>query len=223
MRLGRWLLFGGLVFVGLTWLMVLPFFWIDPPTTAFMLQDDGERRPILFEWSAWQEIGSAPPIAVVAAEDQKFAGHFGFDVKSIRESVEDFNSGASLRGASTITQQVAKNLYLWPGKSFLRKGIEAHFALLIEATWSKKRILEIYLNIAEFGPGIYGVGAASKEFFGKLPTDLSDNEAALLAAVLPNPKQLRVDQPTSYVRERQDWIIKQMRRLRREQWLLSLE
>jgi len=223
MRLGRWLLVGGLLLIGLSWLMVLPFRWIDPPTTAFMLQDDSDRKPVLFEWSDWQEMGDAPPIAVVAAEDQRFASHFGFDVKSIRESVEDFNSGESLRGASTITQQVAKNLYLWPGRSFWRKGIEAHFAVLIEVTWSKKRILEIYLNIAEFGPGIYGVGAASEVYLGKLPNELNDEEAALLAAVLPNPKQLRVDQPTPYVRKRQEWIIEQMQRLRSEQWLMLLD
>ena len=223
MRLGRWLLVGGLVLIGLSWLMVLPFRWIDPPTTAFILQDDSDRKPVLFEWSVWQEMGDAPPIAVVAAEDQKFATHFGFDVKSIRESVADFNSGESLRGASTITQQVAKNLYLWPGRSFWRKGIEAHFAVLIEVTWSKKRILEIYLNIAEFGPGIYGVGAASEVYFSKIPIELGDEEAALLAAVLPNPKQLLVDQPSPYVRKRQEWIIEHMQRLRREQWLVSLE
>ena len=168
-------------------------------------------------------MGLAPPISVVAAEDQKFANHFGFDVKSIQESVEDFNDGASLRGASTITQQVAKNLYLWPSKSFLRKGIEAYLTVLIETTWSKKRILEIYLNIAEFGPGIYGIGAASRTYFGKAPIELSDAEAALLAAVLPNPKRLRIDNPSPYVRERQEWILGQMQRLRREQWLMSLE
>ena len=203
--------------------MVLPFRWIDPPTTAFMLQDDSARKPVLHEWVSWIDIGVASPIAVVASEDQKFASHFGFDVKSIRESVEDFSDGASLRGASTITQQVAKNLYLWPGKSFLRKGIEAYFTVWIEATWSKKRILEIYLNIAEFGPGIYGVGAASENYFHKAPTELRDAEAALLAAVLPNPKRLQVDSPSPYVRERQSWIIKQMQRLRREQWLILLD
>lgn len=203
--------------------MVLPLRWIDPPTTAFMLQDDSDRKPVRYEWSAWENIGTTSPIAVVAAEDQKFASHFGFDLKSIRESVEDFNDGASLRGASTITQQVAKNLYLWPGRSFLRKGIEAYFTVLIEVTWPKKRILEIYLNIAEFGPGIYGVGAASEIYFGKSPIELSDAEAALLAAVLPNPKQLRVSQPTPYLLERRTWIIEQMQRLRREQWSISME
>ncbi len=222
-RLMRWLSIGGLSVFALSLLMVLPFHWIDPPTTAFMLQDESGRKPVLYEWVGWKNLGVAPPIAVVAAEDQKFASHFGFDVKSIRESVEDFNDGASLRGASTITQQVAKNLYLWPSKSFLRKGIEAYFTVLIEATWPKKRILEIYLNIAEFGPGIYGIGAACKTYFGKSPTELSDAEAALLAAVLPNPKRLRVDNPTPYMRERQNWIFGQMQRLRREQWLMSLE
>jgi len=222
-RVRRWLLaFGSLVFVlGLA--MILPFRWLDPPTTAFMLQDKSGRIPVLHEWVAWKNVGVASPLAVVAAEDQKFAGHFGFDVNSIRASVEKYNDGASLRGASTITQQVAKNLYLWSGKSFLRKGIEAYFSILIEVSWSKKRILEIYLNTAEFGPGIYGVGAASEVYFGKSPADLSDAEAALLAAVLPNPTQLRVNNPTAYVRERQAWINKHMQRLRRENWLMLLD
>jgi monofunctional biosynthetic peptidoglycan transglycosylase len=203
--------------------MVLPFRWIDPPTTAFMLQDDSDRKPVLYKWEVWENLGIASPIAMVAAEDQKFASHFGFDLKSIRESVEKFNDGAPLRGASTITQQVAKNLYLWPSKSFLRKGIEAYLTVLIEVTWPKKRILEIYLNIAEFGPGIYGVSAASEIYFGKSPIELSDAEAALLAAVLPNPKQLRVSQLTPYLRKRRNWIMGQMQRLRREQWLMSME
>lgn len=222
-RFSRRLLVIGVLVFALTLMMVLPFRWIDPPTTAFMLQDDSDRKPVLDEWVAWKDLGTASPIAVVASEDQKFASHFGFDVKSIRESVEDFNDGASLRGASTITQQVAKNLYLWPGKSFLRKGIEAYFTVLIEVSWSKIRILEIYLNIAEFGPGIYGVGAASANYFHKSPAELRDTEAALLAAVLPNPKQLQVDNASPYVRERQSWIIKQMQRLRREQWLIRLD
>lgn len=168
-------------------------------------------------------MGVAPSIAVVAAEDQKFAEHFGFDLDSIRESVDEHNDGAPLRGASTITQQVAKNLYLWPSKSFLRKVIEAYLTVLIETTWPKKRILEIYLNVAEFGPGIYGIGAASDIYFGKSPIELSDADAALLAAVLPNPKRLRVARPTPYVLERQKWIFTQMRRLRRERWSMSLE
>ncbi len=202
--------------------MVLPLRWIDPPTTAFMLQDDSGRDTLLHEWSAWTDIGIIPPVAVVAAEDQKFADHFGFDLDSIRQSVEDYADGESLRGASTITQQVAKNLYLWSGRSLFRKGIEAYFTVLIEATLSKQRILEIYLNIAEFGPGVYGVRAASKRYFGKAPNELNDSEAALLAAVLPNPKQLHAENPSAYVQGRQSWIVKQMQRLRREHWIASL-
>jgi len=219
----RRLLLSVLIVVGLSLAAVLPFRWINPPTTAFMLQDNSGRSPLLHEWSAWSNFGDATPIAVVASEDQKFADHLGFDIKSIRASVGDFNDGAPLRGASTITQQVAKNMYLWPGKNFVRKGIEAWFTLLIEASWPKKRILEIYLNIAEFGPGVYGISSASEFYFNKTPAALSFNEAALLAAVLPNPKQLRADQPTQYLRDRQNWIIRQMQRLQREQWLTLLD
>jgi len=221
-RLSRFLIICLLSGLILSWLVVLPLRWVDPPTTAFMLQDDSGRETLLHEWSAWPDIGTVPPVAVVAAEDQKFADHSGFDLDSIRQSVEDYADGESLRGASTITQQVAKNLYLWSGRSFFRKGIEAYFTVLIEATLSKQRILEIYLNIAEFGPGVYGVRAASKAYFGKAPNELNDSEAALLAAVLPNPKQLHVENPSAYVRGRQSWIVNQMRRLRRERWIASL-
>jgi len=222
-RLGRWLGVCILVGVILSWMVVLPLRWIDPPATAFMLQDDSRRETILYEWSAWSDIGVASPIAVVAAEDQKFSSHFGFDLKSIQQSVEEHADGASLRGASTITQQVAKNLYLWSGRNFLRKGIEAYFTVLLEVALSKKRILEIYLNIAEFGPGIYGVRAASETYFGKAPNELTDAEAALLAAVLPNPKRLHAGNPSAYVRQRQSWIMQQMQRLRRERWIYSLQ
>ena len=221
-RLARWIRNGVLVLVGISLSLVVPFRWIDPKTSAFMLQDDGGRTPVLFEWVDWPEIGSALPLAAVAAEDQKFADHHGFDFKSIRASVEEFGAGEPLRGASTITQQVAKNLYLWPGKSFVRKGIEAYLTVWIELTWPKQRILETYLNIAEFGPGIYGASAASKFFFGKTPAALSDTEAALLAAALPNPKTYRVDKPSANMMERQRWILSQMQRLQREQWMLRL-
>jgi monofunctional biosynthetic peptidoglycan transglycosylase len=205
-----------------SWALVLSLRWVDPPTSAFMLQDDSGRAPVLYEWTAWLDLGSAAALAVVAAEDQKFAQHFGFDLQSIQDSVAASNAGTPLRGASTITQQVAKNLFLWPGRSLLRKGIEAYFTLLIELSWPKRRILEIYLNIAELGPGIYGMGAASDTYFNQRPSSLSDEQAALLAAVLPNPKRLLVRRPSGYVRERQRWILEQMRRLRREQWLLRL-
>lgn len=222
-RLGKTLLVLGLLIVLLSFLLVLPLRWVNPATTAFMLQDNSGVRPLQYEWVNWADMGDALPIAVVASEDQKFADHSGFDVESIRDSVDEYTEGQALRGASTITQQVAKNLYLWPSRSFVRKGIEAYFSTLLEAMLSKKRILEIYVNIAEYGPGIYGAGAASASYFGKAPSALDDTEAALLAAVLPNPKRLHVDRPSSYLRERQTWIIENMRRLRREQWILSLE
>jgi monofunctional biosynthetic peptidoglycan transglycosylase len=203
-------------------LLVVPLRWVEPPTTAFMLGDASGRDPVLYEWTDWPLLGSGAALAVVAAEDQKFADHFGFDLQSIQESVLQYREGAALRGASTITQQVAKNLYLWPGRNFLRKGVEAWFALLIELTWPKRRILEVYLNVAEFGPGLYGVPAASRVYFGKPASEISDAEAALLAAVLPNPHRLDVARPSPYVRERQGWILRHMQRLRREGWLQAL-
>lgn len=222
----RWLLGAAalaITFVVISVALVLPLRWIAPATTAFMLTDQSGLDPVLYEWADWADIGVAPTLAVVAAEDQKFADHFGFDVQSIQDSIEDYGSGERLRGASTITQQVAKNLYLWSGRSYLRKALEAWFALLIEISWPKKRIVEIYLNVAEFGPGVYGVPAASRYFFDRQPSQISDSQAALLAAVLPNPRVLQVDRPSRYLRERQRWIVGQMARLRREQWIVSLD
>lgn len=203
--------------------LTLPLRWFEPPTTAFMLGDDSGRDSLLYEWRDWEQLGSAAALAVVAAEDQRFGNHFGLDLDSIRDSIGEAQQGGRLRGASTISQQVAKNLYLWPGRSLVRKGLEAWFTILLEATLTKKRILEIYLNVAEFGPGIYGVTAASRYYFGKPPSRLHDAEAALLAAVLPNPVRFRVDEPSDYVRERQAWILGQMQRLRREGWLTRLD
>lgn len=221
-RLVRILITSVLILFLVSWLFVLSVRWINPPTTAFMLQDDSGKESLRYAWAAWTDINDSLPLAAVASEDQTFSSHMGFDVKSIRDSVEDYTEGESLRGASTISQQLAKNLYLWRGRSFVRKGVEAYLTVLIEVTLPKKRILEVYLNIAEFGPGIYGVGAASQAFFGKSPGVVSDAEAALLMSVLPNPKRLHVGQPSPYVRERQSWIIRQIQRLRREQWLTSL-
>lgn len=222
----RWLFRILVIVVGLfltSIALVLPLRWFNPVTTSFMLHDESGRIPVHYEWANWADIGVTPSLAVVAAEDQKFADHFGFDVQSIVDSIEDFESGKSLRGASTISQQVAKNLFLWSGRSFVRKGLEAYFTLLIEFCLPKKRILEIYLNVAEFGPGIYGMPAASRHYFNKDPLRMSSSEAALLAAVLPNPRTLQVDRPSRYVRERQRWIRAQMDRLRREQWIVSLK
>ncbi len=209
--------------LGLSWLPVLTLRWVAPPTTAFMLLDPDARADLDYEWVDWADIGSSLPLAVIASEDQKFPYHFGFDIESIRDAIDDSQNGRRLRGASTISQQVAKNLFLWNGRSFVRKGIEAYFTVLIEVTWPKQRILEVYVNVAEFGPGVFGVGAASRRFFAVSPSTMGDAQAALLAAVLPNPKRLRADQPSAYVRERQRWILGQMRRLRAERVLAALD
>ena len=139
--------------------------------------------------------------------------HFGLDLVAIRKAVDEQEQRGYLRGASTISQQVAKNLFLWPGRSWLRKGLEAYVTVLIEMFWPKQRILEVYLNVAQFGDKTFGVGAASRRFFGKRASALSAREAALLAAVLPNPARMRADRPSPYVRQRARWIQGQMRRL----------
>jgi len=162
------------------------------------------------------------PIAVVAAEDQKFPEHWGFDRESIEEAWIERANGIRVRGASTISQQVAKNLYLWPGRSFLRKGVEAYFTVLIELLWPKHRIIEVYLNIAEFGNGVFGIAAAGKTFFKKPPIRLTRWECALLAAVLPNPKRFRAARPSNYVLRRTASILKEMDRLDRAKCLKNL-
>ncbi|MGQ0384792.1 MAG: monofunctional biosynthetic peptidoglycan transglycosylase [Gammaproteobacteria bacterium] len=195
--------------------------FVPVPVTAFMLHD--EIRPRHHDWVPWQEISRHAATAVIAAEDQRFPVHDGFDFEAIDKALTDARRGRRLRGASTISQQVAKNLFLWPGQSWLRKGLEAWFTLWIEALWPKQRILAVYLNSAEFGPGIWGVEAASRRYFGKPASRLNRHEAALLAAVLPNPKRFRVANPSAYVRQRQDWILWQMGMLERAGLLRELE
>jgi monofunctional glycosyltransferase len=219
-----------LAWVALTAGVVLTLRWVHPPTTAFMLEaraqasrEGGPPYHTEYEWVDLEHISSNAAIAVIASEDQQFPFHAGFDVNSIRESVRASEKGKKLRGASTISQQVAKNLFLWNGHSFVRKGLEAWLTVLIEALWPKERILETYLNIVEFGRGSYGVEAASRRFYHKPAARLSPSEAALLAAVLPNPIRLRVDKPSAYVLSRRDWILGQMRGLGGASYLKALE
>jgi len=203
-----------LAWILLTATLVALLRYVDPPLTAMMLQQELPLRAQRHSWVPRASIAVEAAHAVIASEDQRFLAHNGFDVEQIKRAVEEYRDGGGLRGASTISQQVAKNLFLWPGRSFVRKGIEAYFTLLIEAMWPKERILEVYLNAAELGEGIFGVEAAAQAYFGTAAAALSAEQAALLAAVLPNPKVLRVDAPSEYVRGRQDWILGQMRRLR---------
>jgi monofunctional biosynthetic peptidoglycan transglycosylase len=201
-------------------LIVLAFRWLPVPTTAFMLQDD--EPELRHEWVSWDEISGHVAVAVIAAEDQKFPLHDGFDFDAIDQALDDAGRGRRQRGASTISQQVAKNLFLWPGHSWVRKGLEVWFTIWVEALWPKRRILEIYLNSAEFGRGVWGVESASRRYFGKPAARLTGPEAALLAAVLPSPKRLHVANPSAYVRRRQDWILIQMNRLGGTRLLESL-
>jgi monofunctional biosynthetic peptidoglycan transglycosylase len=221
-----WLIGGWLV---LTVGAVMLLRWVDPPTSAFMLRDrsiawwqDDKAFHFQHDWVAWANISSQAKLAVIASEDQKFAEHFGFDLDSINTALEDRRKGGRTRGASTLSQQVAKNLFLWPGQSWVRKGLEAWFTLLIETCWTKQRILEVYLNVAEFGKGVYGVGAASDAFFHKPAARLSAPDAALLAAVLPSPKRFRVTAASTYVRKRQQWILGQMRAIAKDPAIDSL-
>jgi monofunctional biosynthetic peptidoglycan transglycosylase len=208
-----------------TLLLVLVFRWADPPISAFMLHTQAESGVVSlnYQWVDHDDIPLDVFAAVIASEDQRFLGHNGLDFDAIQDAVKDRIKGGKLRGASTISQQVARNMFLWPERSFVRKGLEAYFTMLIELLWPKQRIVEMYLNIAEFGPGIYGVQAASRHFFGKPASRLGLSEAALLAAVLPNPKELHVNAPTDYVRQRQAWIIDQARRLKRSGQLAQLQ
>jgi monofunctional biosynthetic peptidoglycan transglycosylase len=202
-------------------LVVLALRWLPVPTTAFMLQDD--EPALRHEWVSWGEISGHVAVAVIAAEDQKFPLHDGFDFAAIDKALDDAGRGRRQRGASTISQQVAKNLFLWPGHSWVRKGLEVWFTIWIETLWPKRRILEVYLNSAEFGRGVWGVEAASRQYFGKPAARLNQPEAALLAAVLPSPKRMRAANPSAYVRSRQDWVLKQMRRLGGTRLLESLD
>ena len=166
------------------------------------------------DWMDMDEISPWMGLAVIAAEDQKFPEHWGFDVTAIEKALAHNERNENrIRGASTLSQQTAKNLVLWDGRSWLRKGLEAGLTVGIETVWSKKRILTVYLNIAEFGEGTFGVEAASQRYFHKSASKLTASEAALLAAVLPNPIRFRADAPSGYVRSRQAWILRQMRQL----------
>jgi monofunctional biosynthetic peptidoglycan transglycosylase len=210
----RWLLRGALGFLLVSVLPVLLLRWIPPPTSAVMLARTlGEGRSQDYQWVPLERISPYAALAVVAAEDQKFPDHWGFDLDAIRDAAERNARGGRLRGASTLTQQVARNLFLWQGRSYLRKGLEAWMTLLLEIAWPKRRILEVYLNIAEMGERTFGVQAASRRFFGRPAADLGPAQAALLAAALPNPHRFHADHPSDYVLARRDHILQQMSQL----------
>jgi len=171
------------------------------------------------DWVGMDEISPWMALAVIASEDQKFPTHWGFDVAAIQSVLDSEGEKAGMRGASTLSQQTAKNVFLWDGRSWIRKGLEAGLTVGIETVWTKRRILTVYLNVAEMGKGVFGVEEASQRYFHKPASRLSMSEAALLAAVLPNPIRFRADAPSGYVRQRQQWILRQMRQLGGEGFL----
>jgi len=219
-KLLRWLL--GLLLTGmvLSVAAVLLMRWWPPVTSAVMLEArldawaGGDFNLHLHHsWVARERISPYVQLAVIASEDQKFPFHHGFDFGSIQDAVREQEDGVRSRGASTISQQTAKNLFLWNGHSYVRKGVEVWFTALLELIWPKARILEVYLNSAQFGPDVYGVEAAAQLYFHKHAAALSRSEAAQLAAVLPNPLKLHADRPSVYVAGRRQWILGQMRDL----------
>jgi monofunctional glycosyltransferase len=206
--LGRIVLLVPLGALLLSVLMVAALRWIPPPYTSFMAQSP--VRPVKYRWVPADQIADEMRKAVVASEDQKFWKHRGFDLEAIEKAREHNVKHKKIRGGSTISQQTAKNLFLWPGGGYVRKGIEAYFTVLMEAFWPKQRILEVYLNVAEFGPGVYGVEEAARNYLHKSAADLTASDAARLAAVLPSPRRWRAWSPGPYVQSRAAWILRQM-------------
>ncbi len=207
---------------------VILFKFVPVPFTATMLSRkidaiaDGKSSKIYYDWTPYSKISREAPLAVVAAEDQLFPEHWGFDFKSMNNAFERNMKGKKIRGASTISQQVAKNVFLWQTRSYIRKAIEVYFTALIELIWGKQRILEVYLNVAEMGDMTFGVEEASKRYFGKSAINLSRDQAARIAAVLPSPRKWSIDKPGPYVSRRTGQIARQMRALGGPAYLSNL-
>lgn len=190
--------------------------WVNPPITVVQLTDWINGYDLKRDYVSWDEISPNMKLAVIASEDQLFPEHNGFDWKSIEKAIKERNSKKKkkVRGASTISQQVAKNVFLWNGRSWIRKGLEVYFTFMIELIWGKERILEVYLNVAEMGPGIFGVEAASQHYFKKPARKLTQTEAAKIAASLPNPKKYTIKPLSSAIKRRYPWVEQQMGFLR---------
>ena len=176
--------------------------------------DQDKEMRLQKDWVPRSQISKHAAQAVIAAEDQKFFDHKGFDFEAMEKAWENNKKGKRIKGASTITQQTVKNVFLWPSRSYIRKGLEAYFTFLVEFLWSKERILEVYLNVIEMGDGIYGIEAASQAYYQKPAEKISRSQAAMIAAVLPNPRRWTPTAPTSYIQGRQSWILRQMGNLK---------
>jgi monofunctional biosynthetic peptidoglycan transglycosylase len=195
--------------------IVFVFKWVPVPITPLMVirnieQTDTNKKGWKHDWVPIEDISTNLQLAVICSEDQNFFKHHGFDIKAIEKAYESNKKGKKLKGASTISQQTAKNVFLWPSRNWLRKGLETYFTFLIELIWSKERIMEVYLNSIEMGPGIYGAEAASNYWFKKPVSKLSKHEAATMASILPNPLRYKANPATPYIKSRTSWIVKQM-------------
>ena len=195
--------------------IVIIYGWVPVPFTPLMAIRALEfpEENIQHDWVSIDKISNNLKVAVIASEDQNFPNHNGFDMQAIEKAIENNKQGRRVRGASTISQQTAKNVFLWPHRSWVRKGFEVYFTFLIETFWSKERILEVYLNSIEMGKGVYGAEAASRVWFNKSASALTSQEAAAISAILPNPRQYRANPPSSYIQSRKAWIVKQMRNM----------
>ena len=202
-------------FIIISFVSTLIFRFVQIPITPLMIirYFEMEEGKIDKDWKSLDEIGKNMPLAVVTAEDQKFAEHFGFDMEAIEKAMKynEKHKGKKVKGASTISQQTAKNVFLWPGRSWIRKGLEVYFTFVIEICWSKERIMEVYLNVIEMGPGVYGAEAASQYYFNKSPSNLTKKEAATIAAILPNPIRWSASHPTPYIIKKRNWIVRHMK------------
>ena len=216
LKLWRFIWKSGLYFLILSIALVILFRWVPVPITPLALircveqKMEGKEIKLSKDWVPFDEISPNLQLAVVCSEDQNFLKHSGIDFEAIDKALEFNATHKRQHGASTISQQTAKNVFLWPGRSWIRKGFEVYFTFLIETVWSKQRIMEVYLNVIEMGDGVYGAQAAAKNFFKKDAKNLTKPEAALIAAVLPNPRRFSAAKPSAYTQKRQAWVLRQM-------------
>lgn len=227
-RLLHWLLRGLLGAAAASVLLVILFRFVPLPGSMVMLERKasavitGQPMELQYRWAPWASLSDQAKMAVIAAEDQKFPYHYGFDLDQVHAAIQAWQEGRSLRGASTISQQTAKNLFLWSDRSWIRKGLEVWFTLLIEMIWPKQRILEVYLNIVEWDRGVFGLQAAASHYYGISASQINKDQAARLAAVLPNPTGWSPINPDSRVLRRSAWIKQQMQQLGGTRYLQRL-
>jgi monofunctional glycosyltransferase len=216
-KIVRWLWKAMLWFFGISIFLVILFKWVPVPFTPLMItraieqKFDGKEMTCSHDWEAIENISPNLQKAVIASEDGNFLKHNGFDFKAMKKAFENNNKGKKLKGGSTISQQTAKNVFLWQGRSYIRKGLEAYFTVLIELIWGKERIMEVYLNSIEMGDGVYGAEAATQHWYKKNATSLTPNEAAGIAAILPNPRKYKATNSSSYISKRKNKIVRVMR------------